>query len=160
MLPKINVMKKILFLFLSLFALEAGAQKSDALKWVCGTWVLKTNRGDMVEKWVAINDSTFRGKSMTVKAPGDSTTQETIELQWRNKIWLYVPTVQGQNNNRPVVFPIIFLGREEFIGQNPNHDFPQRIAYRRVKNQLFASIEGSRNGKYSKINFDFTLLDH
>lgn len=153
-------MKKVILICLCLITSNAFAQKSDALKWVCGTWVLKTSRGDMVEKWVAINDSTFRGKSMMVKAPGDSTAQETIELQWRNKVWLYVPTVQGQNNNRPVVFPIIFLGREEFIAQNPNHDFPQRIAYRRVKSQLFASIEASRNGKYSKINFDFTLLDH
>jgi Domain of unknown function (DUF6265) len=149
-------MKKVVLICLYLITSNTFAQKSDALKWISGTWVLKTNRGDMVEKWVAVNDSTFQGKSMMVKASGDSAIQETIELQWRNKAWLYVPTVQGQNKNMPVVFPIIFLGREEFIAQNPNHDFPQRIAYRRVKNQLFASIEGSRNGKHSKINFDFT----
>jgi hypothetical protein len=151
-------MKKIVLIGLCFIASNAFAQK-DALKWISGTWVLKTNRGDMVEKWVAVNDSTFRGKSMMVKAPGDSVVQETIELQWRNKAWAYVPTVQGQNNNKPVAFPIIFLGREEFIAYNANHDFPQRIAYRKLKNQLFASIEGSRNGKHGKINFDFALVE-
>jgi hypothetical protein len=150
--------KKIVLMGLCLMASNAFAQK-DALKWISGTWVLKTNRGDMVEKWVAVNDSTFRGKSMMVKAPGDSAVQETIELKWRSKAWLYVPTVQGQNNDKAVEFPIIFLGREEFIAHNPSHDFPQRIAYRKVKSQLFASIEGSRNGKHSKINFDFITSD-
>lgn len=149
-------MKKVMVLFCCWVAVNAFAQKSDALSWMAGTWVIKTNRGDMIEKWSVVNDSTLQGKSMMVKAPGDSSIQETIELHWRNKAWAYVPTVQGQNNNKPVVFPIIFLGREEFIALNPNHDFPQRIAYRKVKNQLLASIEGSRNGKYSKINFDFT----
>ncbi|NBP69944.1 MAG: hypothetical protein EBU52_14495 [Cytophagia bacterium] len=41
--------------------------------------------------------------------------------------------------------------------QLPTHDFPQRIAYRRVKNQLYASIEGLKKGKYQKQNFDFIL---
>lgn len=145
-------------ILLCFVAVNCFAQKASELNWITGTWVLKTNRGDMVEKWLIINDSTFQGKSLMVKAPGDSSVQETIELQWRNKAWAYVPTVQGQNNNKPVVFPIIFLGREEFIAQNLNHDFPQRIAYRKVKNQLYASIEGSRNGKYGKINFDFTSV--
>lgn len=148
-------MKNVILICLYLIASNAFAQQ-DALKWISGAWTLKTNRGDLVEKWVAVNDSTLQGKSMMVKAPGDSAVQETIELQWRNKAWFYVPTVQGQNSGKPVVFPIIFLGREEFIAYNPNHDFPQRIAYRKVKNQLFASIEGKGNGKYSKMNFDFT----
>jgi hypothetical protein len=148
-------MKKILTLGLLFLTIAVNAQKSDALKWISGAWILKTNRGDMVEKWIAINDSTFQGKSMMVKTPGDSTLQETIELKYRNKAWTYMPIALGQNNNQPVTFNIIFLSRDEFIAQNLNHDFPQRIAYRRVKNQLFASIEGSRNSKYSKINFDF-----
>jgi hypothetical protein len=45
----------------------------------------------------------------------------------------------------------------EFICENPSHDFPQRIAYRRIENDLFASIEGRKNNKYSKQNYDFKL---
>ena len=151
-------MKKIITLCLLFLSVGVNAQKSDAVKWITGTWVLKTNRGNLVEKWSFINDSTYQGKSLIVKAPGDSALQETIELKFRNKAWSYVPIVQGQNNNQPVAFAIIFLGRDEFIAQNLNHDFPQRVAYRRVKNELFASIEGSRNGKYSKINFDYAAI--
>jgi hypothetical protein len=152
-------MKQLILFSLMLMAGNALAQKPDVLQWISGTWVIKTNRGDLVEKWWPMNDSTLRGTSVMVKASGDTVLQETLELQWRNNTWLYVPTVQGQNDSKPVVFTIIFLGRDEFIAQNLAHDFPQRIAYRRIKNQLFASIEGNNNGKYSKRNFDFTLAD-
>jgi hypothetical protein len=56
-----------------------------------------------------------------------------------------------------VKFKVIFLKATEFICENPAHDFPQRIAYRRIKQQLFASTEGKKNGRYNKQNFDFSL---
>jgi len=44
----------------------------------------------------------------------------------------------------------------KIISENPEHDFPQWIAYQKKKQQLFASIEGKNKGKYSKQNFDFS----
>jgi Domain of unknown function (DUF6265) len=138
-----------------LFTQTAIAQQSTSLKWIVGTWRIATPNGTVIEKWKVANDSTFTGKSFFVKTNGDSIPQETIELRLRKGEWAYVPTVQGQNNNQPTIFKVVFMGKEEFISTNPTHDFPQRIAYRRVKNQLFASIEGSGKGKYGKQNFDF-----
>jgi hypothetical protein len=102
-----------------------------------------------------VNDDLFKGKSVMVKGK-DSTLQESLEISKKDTTWYYTSTVTGQNNNQPVSFKIIFQRIGEFICENPAHDFPQRIAYRRIKNQLFASIEGKRNGKYGKQNFDFT----
>lgn len=144
------------FLFSLLIAVTGNAQKADQLKWLLGTWKINTGNGYMVERWKQTNDSTFSGTSMFVKASGDSVTQETIELSLRKGEWSYIPTVANQNNGQPVKFHVIFIGRAEFVCENPGHDFPQRIAYRRIKNALHASIEGKRNGKYSKQNFDFT----
>lgn len=133
----------------------AGAQKASPLNWLAGTWKMNTGSSYVIEQWKQLNDSTFRGKSLFVKAPGDSVLQESIELSLRKGEWSYNPTVVDQNNRQPVKFQIIFIGKGEFICENPAHDFPQRISYRRNQNSLFASIEGKRKGKYAKVNFDF-----
>ncbi len=145
-----------IFSFLLISAL-ANAQKATQFSWLVGTWKMNAGSGHVIEQWKQLNDSTFGGKSLFVKASGDSMLQETIELSFRKGEWSYNPTVVDQNNRQPVKFQIIFIGKGEFICENPVHDFPQRIAYRRIKNSLFASIEGTRNGKYSKVNFDFLI---
>ena len=142
--------------FLSLLAFNTlTAQKSEQMKWLTGTWKINTGNGVIVEEWQITNDSTLAGKSYFIKNGTDTIPQETIELSFRNGDWYYIPTAKNQNNNQPVIFKIIFLRGTEFISENPAHDFPQRITYRRIKNLLFASIEGKRNGKYGKQNFDF-----
>jgi hypothetical protein len=138
-------------------AFTTNAQKSEQMKWLTGTWKINTGNGSIIEQWQIANDSTLTGKSFFVKNDTDTIPQETIELAFRNGNWHFMSTVQGQNNNQPVSFKVILLKGTEFISENPAHDFPQRIAYRRIKDQLFASIEGKKNGKYSKQNFDFVL---
>lgn len=145
-----------IFSFLLISAL-ANSQKATQFSWLVGKWKMNAGSGYVIEQWKQLNDSTFRGKSLFVKAPGDSMLQESIELSFRKGEWSYNPTVVDQNNRQPVKFQVIFIGKGEFICENPVHDFPQRIAYRRIKNSLFASIEGTRNGKYAKVNFDFLI---
>lgn len=143
-----------LFIFLGV-TITASAQKAEQVKWMAGTWKINTGNGAIVEQWKTINDSTLAGISYFVKGNTDTIPQETIELSFRNGEWHYIPTVKNQNNAQPVPFKIIFLKAQEFIAENPAHDFPQRIAYRRIGNRIYASIEGRRNGKYGKQNFDF-----
>lgn len=147
-------MKQLFILFL-FTTINATAQKSEQMKWMVGTWKITAGANTIIEEWNISNDSTLTGKSYFVKNGTDTIPQETIEIAFRNGDWYYIPTVKNQNNAQPVPFKVIFLRGAEFISENPAHDFPQRIAYRRIKNQLFASIEGKRNGKYSKQNFDF-----
>lgn len=148
-------MKYILQLAFLIMFHQACAQDREAMKWMVGTWTLNTRQGTIVEYWRQVNDSTLEGKSVIVKTARDTLPQESLKLARRKGNWMYTSTVQGQNNNQPVSFPIVFLRGTEFICENPTHDFPQRIAYRRIKNQLFASIEGKNGGRYSKVNFDF-----
>ena len=133
------------------------SQHSEAFKWLTGTWKISTGNNLMIEQWKVTNDSTLTGKAVFIKNSRDTIPQETIELAYRNGDWYYIPTARNQNNNKPVKFKVIFLKATEFICENPAHDFPQRIAYRRVKQQLFASTEGKQNGRYNKQNFDFSL---
>ncbi len=148
-------MKKLFVAVILLAAGKYANAQADALKWIVGSWKINNGTTQVVEEWQQSNDSTFAGKSYFVKNNRDTIPQETIELAYRNGSWSYIPTVNNQNNGQPVLFKLIFLKGTEFICENPKHDFPQRIAYRRIGNQLFASIEGKRNGKHSKQNFDF-----
>lgn len=131
-------------------------QKSDALKWMVGNWKIQAGNNIILEQWQVFNDSILIGKSVFIKNGTDTIPQESIALAFRKGDWYYIPTVNNQNAGQPVAFKIILLKGTEFISENPEHDFPQRIAYRKIKNQLFASIEGRKNGKYNKQNFDFT----
>jgi hypothetical protein len=150
-------MKKAAFFLpvILLYTVSVTAQKTEQVKWMIGTWKINMGNNMIVEEWHIADDSTLSGKSYFIKNGTDTIPQETIELSYRKGEWYYTPTVKNQNNAQPVPFKIIFLKGTEFISENPTHDFPQRIAYRRIKNQLFASIEGKRNGKHGKQNFDF-----
>ncbi|MBI3219994.1 MAG: hypothetical protein HYZ44_10810 [Bacteroidetes bacterium] len=152
-----HYLRTLLLLTALLYGSNLHAQKKNNFEWLAGTWKIATPNGSIVEQWKSINDSTLSGKSYFVKSTGDTIPQEIIELRLRKGQWAYVPTVNGQNNNQPTTFQVIFIGKEEFISSNPAHDFPQRIAYRRIKDQLFATIEGIRKGKYAKQNFDFKI---
>ena len=152
-------MGRILLILLTILVLhtESIAQKIEEMSWILGTWRIQGLQGIIVEKWAVKNDSTLTGRSYVIKNGKDNSFLETVDIAYRNGAWYYIPTVADQNDAQPVSFSIIFVKNEEFICENKEHDFPQRIAYRRVKNQLFASIEGVRDSVYSKQNFDFVV---
>jgi hypothetical protein len=151
--------KLLAMLFLMTGFNERHSQKAEELRWLVGIWTLETEQGFVVEKWKILNDSALSGCSVFIKNGNDTIPQESLELSYRKGQWTYISTVQGQNNNRPVPFKMIFLKGTEFICENPTHDFPQRISYRRINHRLFATIEGRKNGILRKENFDFIKAD-
>lgn len=136
------------------FTLQAQSRKSP--DWLVGEWklTLKNNK-TLVESWTKAGDSLLVGESKMVTADGQVTPQETIRLQLKSDGWHYQPTAFGQNENKEVDFKVIFISGLEFIAENPTHDFPQRIQYRRIGDHIYASIEGKNGDKYGKINFDY-----
>lgn len=138
---------------------SALSQTNHLFAWLNGTWRLSIGNNAIIERWHIINDSVALGKSFFVQNQKDSALQETIELVQKKGVWYYIPTAINQNEGKPIAFVIIFSKGKEFIAINKEHDFPQRIAYRLVGNNLYASIEGEKNGKYSKRNFDFVKVD-
>jgi hypothetical protein len=151
-----NLKLKLILGILILLVLKINAQKSEQLKWMIGSWKINTGNGIILEEWKIKDDSTFIGTSVFIKKGVDTIPQESIELSFRNGDWFYTPTVASQNNAQAIPFRVIFIKGTEFISENPEHDFPQRISYRRINTQLFASIEGRKNAKFAKMNFDFS----
>lgn len=150
-----NKFKLIPVIFV-LMVFNVNAQKSEQMKWLAGSWKINTGNGIIQEDWKIQDDSTLIGRSIFIKNGKDTIPQESIELSFRNGDWYYSPTVASQNNGQAIPFKVIFIKGTEFISENPEHDFPQRISYRRIKTQLFASIEGRKNAKFAKMNFDYS----
>jgi hypothetical protein len=150
----------ILFLFILVsYASSLAQTRKVDFNWLVGTWKMNLLGGANIESWEQVNENLYKGKSVRVKGK-DSTLQETLEISKKDTVWYYTSTVVNQNNNQPISFKIIYTRPGEFISENPAHDFPQRIAYRRYQSMfMHATIEGNNKGRYSKRNFDFYQED-
>src|SRR5215210_2645319 len=78
-----------------------------------GKWVMENQGSRLIEVWKKGNDSLMKGKSFVIKN-NDSTLLEDVELRLLGSKILYLPTVGGQNNNRPVPFKMVFANDKEF----------------------------------------------
>ena len=154
---------KTLFIVLSMtiFSSCTAQQPSKDLqrfRWVLGKWEMKTPKGTVYEYWVELNDSTFQGKNFKLTAQKDTVILETVQLAARSGRFYYIPTVSDQNNQEPVRFEIKEQKTNEFVAQNPQHDFPQHIGYKRNGDALKAWIGGTMNGKYRREDYPFQKM--
>lgn len=125
----------------------------ERLEWLIGTWKIITPEGQLYEVWTKNNDSLFTGKTCMI-INNDTGFTEEITLKMSGNEIFYIPVVNGQNQNQPVSFKLSSDLNGEFIFENPQHDFPQRIIYRNPKpDSLHARIEGNYNGEFRKEEF-------
>lgn len=114
-----------------------------------GVWFMPTDRGDRLEIWKSVNDSTMIGRSVRIKQEdGDTVTLETLTLTRRDTHIIYAATVRGQNNNKPVEFELTEAYSDEFLFENPAHDDPKKIKYILLGNrELQVTTEGKKGDR-------------
>ncbi|WP_162903156.1 DUF6265 family protein [Taibaiella koreensis] len=123
------------------------------VSWLTGTWESKTSRGSLFEEWLRLNDSTLAGRSYVLHGK-DTMVLETIRLCREDREWYYIPVVKDQNEGKPVKFRMINTEGEALVFENPEHDFPQVITYRKTgKDALIAEISGKAKGNARKETF-------
>ncbi|KMQ65278.1 hypothetical protein ACM39_16475 [Chryseobacterium sp. FH2] len=124
-------------------------QKKDIQKaeWLIGIWENKTQKGSIYETWTKLGDKKFSGKSYSVKDK-DTIVFENIRIvQEKNRLF-YIPTVRNQNEGLPVRFVAKAISENQLVFENPQHDFPQIIAYTKItSDSLIAEISGTKNGQ-------------
>ena len=127
--------------------------KIKSANWLLGKWSTKTADGDLSEKWIQLNDSTFQGESFFIKGK-DTLHFESILLQQNGEELIYNATVKGQNENKAVAFNMTAGTEKQLVFENPKHDYPQKITYSLInKDSLVASISGVQLGKPSAEKF-------
>jgi hypothetical protein len=126
--------------------------------WIMGRWQSNFKGGSATEIWEKQNDSTFGGRSFVV-AGKDTVSSEQLRLVQEGDLLYYIPTVKGQNNNQPVKFKMIKATGDELIFENPEHDFPQKISYKKVSaDSIVAEISGNMNGVQSAEQFPMSRV--
>jgi len=122
-------------------------------EWLIGTWENKTQRGSIYETWTKARNNEFSGKSYSIKDK-DTIVFENIRLLQENKKLFYIPTVKNQNEGLPVRFAAKSISENQLVFENPQHDFPQIIAYTKINSDsLIAEISGRKNGQNRKQTF-------
>lgn len=129
------------FVSLTGFTLAPG----DRPSWLSGHWVHESkDRSSWTEEsWLA------RGDMMVgVGMSGSGETARSYEYMRIAKDKDGVVTFWGSpQGSKPVPFRMVWLGAAEVAFENPAHDFPTRISYRRDGDVLIATVSGPGGSK-------------
>jgi hypothetical protein len=128
----------------------AGALEQVA--WVSGCWEGSSSTDQVEEHWLPLRAGTLVGVGRGTR--GDRTTSvELTIIRMRGDTLAYHAFPIGQ---QPAVFPAESVSDSAVSFANPQHDFPQRIIYRRVgRDSLIARVEGP--GEHGVVGFDYNM---
>ena len=141
---------------LILGGLSAQSKSTDAdlarLRWLAGCWEMKNGHSTTIEMWMPPAGGMMLGASRTVA--GDRVVEfEQVRLTLNGERLVYTAIPSGQSEAE---FTATSLTDRGFTVENPAHDFPQRIIYRRQgADSLVARIEGP--GSNGTKGFDYAM---
>lgn len=128
------------------------ASGERALDWFAGHWCGGEGGRQVEEVWLPESGGALLGMSRTVRG-GATESFEFMRIvpEGRNAGFHVQP-----NGAPPTVFAIAARGTDWVRFENPAHDFPNQIEYRREGERLHAWIAGpGRDGKQRKIPFEY-----
>ena len=121
----------VVLIAMTAVTMSSASQKSgvDRLEWIAGCWTSDDGKERIEENWM-------------------------IQIREVNGQLAYV--VSLGLSAKPVIFKLIKNSDSEATFENPEHDFPQRIIYRRESaDTLFARIEGQEKGVNKAMDFRY-----
>jgi hypothetical protein len=133
-------------------AAAQGTHRLERLGWLAGCWQRSSGRRVVEEQWMRPRAGLMLGAGRTVD--GDSVVEfEQVRLHERGGRLVYAAAPFGQP---PAEFESAVVSDSVVTFENPAHDFPQRIIYRRLgADSLVARIEGVRGGKVRGVDFAY-----
>jgi hypothetical protein len=135
-------MKK-LFVILFLISFTGTFAQNDLtqLEWLTGNWNrtnAKPGRSG-VEIWRKNSNTEFVGKGINLKGT-DTVFVEKLKIVVKEGAMFYVADVP--QNKEPVLFKATSVTASGVVFENPQHDFPKKIAYEFDGTKLKATISG------------------
>ncbi len=142
------------YLWIALLAPLAAADDLARLSFFAGCWEAKAGGTSIQEQWTRPEGGTMLGLGRTIK-DGKTVFSEFLRIEERKGRLVYIAHV-GTQDATP--FPLKSLTENEVVFENPSHDYPQRILYRKDGASLFARIEGSVKGKPRHEDYPYTRV--
>jgi hypothetical protein len=85
---------------------------------------------------------------LTVVLDKEIMFHEHISFERHKADWYYVVNVKDQNNDKPVSFKLTSISLDKLVFENPEHDFPTKITYQKIReDSILAIISGKVDGK-------------
>ena len=126
------------------------------LEWLAGCWASNGAETGSGEQWMRPAGGTMMGINRTVRN-GRTTAYEfmrIVETDDEDGGLLLIASPSGQTTT---TFLLASISEDEVVFENPDHDFPQRIGYRRLPNGgLLGWIDGSINDQNRRVEFPMT----
>lgn len=115
------------------------------LSWIAGAWqTAPGGRRQIEEHWTAVAGGSMMGVSRTVA--GDKTVEfEYLRIEQRADGIYYVAHPKARCPGTD--FKLTRSSATEAVFENPQHDFPKRIIYRKTNDGLTASIDAGEGSK-------------
>jgi hypothetical protein len=130
-----------------------GAPSSVAdLAWLSGCWRYSAGSRTITEFWLPPDGGTMLGLSRTVSG-AKTVEHEFLLLRVGPRGIEYVARPSGQAE---AVFTATKVGADEVVFENPSHDFPTRITYRKTDGGVAATIDGVVKGKPRAVEFRYS----
>jgi len=153
---KTHIATTSMTLLLTLPAL-AGDASVTGMRWLSGCWASTGGEPGSGEQWTAPAGGSMLGMSRTVR-DGATVAFEFLRIteDEDGKVFL-VALPSGQQS---ATFALLSQSDDEVVFENPDHDFPQRVIYRRMPgNLLVGRIEGTIDGTARNVDFPMKKTD-
>jgi uncharacterized protein DUF6265 len=123
----------------------------SALAWMVGDWQTDSGERTSDEHWAGSAGGVMIGMSRTVA--GDKLISfESLRIEQRQDGVFYLASVNGSCPATP--FRSTRLDAQEAVFENPAHDFPKRIIYRKTSaTEMTASVDAGEGAKSHTYTF-------
>jgi len=123
---------------------QPGALSVQRLAWMSGCWQQRSGTRVTEEQWMRPAGGAMLGMNRTVSG-SQMRAWESLRIVEQNGRAVYIAQPNG---GPPTSFAASVVNDTLVVFDNPAHDFPQRIAYRRISSDsLHAIISAVRDGK-------------
>lgn len=118
----------------------------ESLRWLLGDWIAGGSKTSFHESWRELDGQTFSGTGIErAKSDGAVKGAEHLRLVEMGDGVFYISKVA--HNELPIAFRLTTCADDAFVFENPAHDFPRRLEYRRSDDALTVRVsDGAEKG--------------
>lgn len=123
------------------------------LAWMAGHWAATVGDVSMEEAWIGPQGGVMLGVHRNVRV-GGTAFFEYLRIEDRGGQVVYIASPMGRGATE---FTLVLVENRRVVFENPAHDFPQRIIYRREGDTLSARAEGLVDGQSRADEWEWRL---